>query len=166
MAECGKCKTEIGPEEKIFICPDCGADYHDNCHNLTHGLCPICTLCGISPIKQIEKLQFIEGNQITGLDPQVRDLNFGQIEVGNDPNTEFEQATNAEQIERIHEAIETSPSVRVSTSPSAKGKEWIVAFPMLICAYFAWQGLAHGDMVGIIIAAIIAIGSAIWWAKT
>ena len=121
MPLCGKCKTEIEPDKEIFICPDCGTEFHDGCHNLSRGLCPLCTLCGVNPMKQIG---------------------------------------------RINKAIETSPRALVSTSPAAKGKEWFVAFPALICAYFAWQGFTYGDTVAFAIAVVIAIGAAIWWFKT
>ena len=166
MPLCGKCKTEIEVDEEIFICPDCGTEFHDRCHNLSRGLCPLCTLCGVNPMKQIEMLQFVDKSQPTSLDPKGRELGFEQIVVDGDPNIEFEQVTTEEQIGRINKAIETSPRALVSTSPAAKGKEWFVAFPALICAYFAWQGLAYGDTVAITIAVVIALGAAIWWSKT
>ena len=75
MSICEKCKEGIKQEETVFICPDCGVEYHDRCHNLTDGLCPMCTMFGVNPIKQIEKLQFIDKYIF---DKKTRNLNFGK----------------------------------------------------------------------------------------
>ncbi len=163
MPVCGKCGNEIAADAKMFICPDCGAEFHDECHNITYGLCPVCTLCGVNPVKQIEMLQFIKGTQPTSLDPEGYEPGIDRNASGG-VNREFEMKSREEQIECINRAMETSPRVLVESTPRAKMKEWIVAFPALLCAYFLWQGFA-GDFVSFIIAVVIALGCAIWWFK-
>jgi hypothetical protein len=163
MSVCGKCEATIELDTNIYDCPDCGTQFHHDCQNLDSGVCPVCAICGIAPIKTIERKKVELSFQRKGVKPSGEQLGFEKIVVENSVNEQFESAPIEKQVELINKAIKAKPRKFVQSKGTLKNKHIYLAVLAVIVMGIIRAGFESGHWYPFLIAGVVAAGAGIWW---
>ncbi len=166
MSRCGRCESELEPDAKIHTCPDCGTSFHYECHNLDSGICPVCTICGITPTLALERKQVELSFQQKGIrpegEPQLLQATAGTAAV----NEQFDNAPIEQQVELINKAIKAKPRKLVSSRGTARNKVALLGVLGAIMIKMLLTGFESGQWLPFLLTGIVAAGVGLWWVTT